>query len=301
MDTVSLRLLAEDALRKGMFASAAFVFEHVTRCPDATIADLLAFARCFYLQHQPRRCLAALEQRGLLSAQNTQLLSEALLDDGVVAWSGDPLSPAPAAAPSSSSSSSSAATGGSLPAPHLMDLVAAFQLAAQCLFSLEQHEDCAALLEPFAPLDDADAADFDARHGAAAAGATFIHPTSPLMKRLRTLLTRGDGRGGDPASVNPLAGLYCTLGQVLPRLEMPATHRDPVNPHRCPHTQCYDLLDNRPRAVRALAAAVTLDCACTEVTWRRTEWGEGRVGLCVCVRGMAWRVVAWRGVARCPA
>jgi anaphase-promoting complex subunit 6 len=39
-----------------------------------------------------------------------------------------------------------------------------------------------------------------------------------------------------------MAGVYCTIGQ------------------------CYDMLDNRPRAVRALVAAVTIDSACSEAS-----------------------------------
>jgi hypothetical protein len=93
----------------------------------------------------------------------------------------------------------------------------------------------------------------------------FIPPTSPLMQRLRGLFV---GRG-DPSAVHPLAGLYCTLGQVtLCALISVSTQAAIVSRHMCVCCvcgQCYDLLDNRPRGVRALAAAVTLDCACTEV------------------------------------
>ena len=267
MDTTSLRLLVQDALHKHMFGTASFIAEQITRASDATIGDLLIFAKCFYLQHQPRRCLAALEQRGLLSAQNTQLLSEALVN-GIGSSGGNyDIHNASIHAPGISSSSSSSSSP-PLDMSNLLDLIAAFQLASQCLFSLEQYDDCVALLEPFVFLDlelDQGGLTLNNNQGGIsetldpANNSLFVSPFSAMMTKSKALFSlshphqqssttssssssSSSSNSNDHMKINPLSGIYCILGQ------------------------CYDMLDNRPRAIRALVAAITIDCACTEAS-----------------------------------
>ena len=91
--------------------------------------------QCFYLLNQPRRCLAALEQRGFLSAHNTQLLSDALLTVADIPVYGNE------------------SDAGPLSGSKYTDLVAAFQLAARCLFPLDEYEDFVTLLGPLISLD----------------------------------------------------------------------------------------------------------------------------------------------------
>ena len=260
MDTNSLRLLVQDALYKHMYGTASFIAEQITRASDATIGDLLIFAKCFYLQHQPRRCLAALEQRGLLSAQNTQLLSEALVN-GIGSSSND-IPNASVHAPGISSSSSSSSSP-PLDMANLLDLIAAFQLASQCLFTLEQYDDCVALLEPFVFLDlELDQGGLTLNNNQGSISETldpanhslFVSPFSTMMTKSKALFepshshpssttsssSSSSSSSNDHIKINPLSGIYCILGQ------------------------CYDMLDNRPRAIRALVAAITIDCACTE-------------------------------------
>ena len=238
---------------QSMFVTAGFIAEQVVRGPDARISDLIVFAKvsfslrsapirskciflnyviyfqCFYLQNQPRRCLAALEQRGLLSAHNTQLLSETLLSLASITLIRD------------------SDGAGIISGSNFTDLVSAFQLAARCLFSLEEYEDCVTLLGPLVSLDTEKDSDDNLLVGC-----------STAVKRAKELFRLNDvdhGVGVDrkqaPSSssgaisgfdmeINPMSGIYNTIGQ------------------------CYDQLDNRPRAVTALIAALTVDSACTE-------------------------------------
>ena len=184
--------------------------------------------QCFYLQNQPRRCLAALEQRGLLSAHNTQLLSGALLtvaDFPVYSHESDT---------------------GPLSGSNFTDLVAAFQLAARCLFSLEEYEDCVTLLGPLVSLDvDKDDEDnhlIGCTTAVKRAKENFQRSVEKMSNQLNQASASSSGATSGPVTkeINPMSGIYNTIGQ------------------------CYDQLDNRPRAVKALVAALTIDSACTE-------------------------------------
>ena len=179
--------------------------------------------QCFYLQNQPRRCLAALEQRGLLSAHNTQLLSEMLLTT----------SSAPVLNGLSDNDESSICSGS-----NFIDLVSAFQLAARCLFSLEEYEDCVTLLGPLIALDDGRAGDDDLFFNCEAA----VTRAKSLFKprNIDAPSSSSGATSGSLMQINPMSGIYNTIGQ------------------------CYDQLDNRPRAIKSLIAALSIDSACTE-------------------------------------
>lgn len=128
-----LRDLVADCTSKGLFISAALYAERLMRLTGNNIADIITFARCFTLSGEHRRCLAILEQKGLLSASIIRSLSDSLRPTTV---------------------------------SNLHDLnesitvkcdnfnLIAIQLAAQCLFSLEQYEDCISLLDPLLVTDD---------------------------------------------------------------------------------------------------------------------------------------------------
>jgi tetratricopeptide (TPR) repeat protein len=184
------------------------------------------FSQCYYLQNQPRRCLAALEQRGLLSAHNTQLLSTSLLtsnSDSLLSTETTPLSRS-----------------------DFIDLVSAFQLAARCLFSLQEYEDCVTLLGPLVSLDiDLDSEDchlVGCRTAVSRAKALF-QPVDESECNTSEKHAPSSSSGPTAAAsmeINPMSGIYNMIGQ------------------------CYDQLDNRPRAIKALVAALTVDSACTE-------------------------------------
>lgn len=120
-----LRSLIQDALSKGVFTTACYISEKLMRQPDVNSADIVLFARTYFNNGEPRRCLAVLEHKGLLSAQCINDLSLAL-------------------SPRAPSSSNKTVTI----LHDLQNILSAIHLAAQCLFNLEQHGDCIHLLEP---------------------------------------------------------------------------------------------------------------------------------------------------------
>ena len=127
--TETLRALVADALAKGVGSSASFLAETLVRQPDATRADVVQFARTYFSTGEPRRSLAVLEHKGLLSAQLIHELSQVL-------------------SPRSLQSESQTPQG-----ELLQSILSGLHLAAQCLFSLEQYSDCIHLLEPIIVLD----------------------------------------------------------------------------------------------------------------------------------------------------
>jgi hypothetical protein len=61
-----------------LFVSAALYAERLMRVSGNNIADIITFARCYSLSGEHRRCLAILEQKGLLSASIIRSLSDSL-------------------------------------------------------------------------------------------------------------------------------------------------------------------------------------------------------------------------------
>jgi anaphase-promoting complex subunit 6 len=100
----------------------------LTQLPGARVSDCVLFAKCFLLSGEYRRCLATLEHRGLLSADNILLVSRCLsvsvsgagAEEGLAADSVD----------------------------DIRDMLSAVQLAAKCLLSLKEYQDCLTLLSP---------------------------------------------------------------------------------------------------------------------------------------------------------
>ena len=133
-DSDTLRVMVHDALSKGVFSTACFLAEMLTRQADVTKADIILFAQTYFSSGEHRRCLAVLEHKGLLSAYYINELSAVLLPD--------------LSGPSISSSGSKGT-----PLAVLQDILSALHLATQCLFALEQYSDCVHLLEPVLFLD----------------------------------------------------------------------------------------------------------------------------------------------------
>jgi len=176
----------ESALGKNMCLSAAFMAERLTMMKDSNIADYILYAKCYFRDGQPRRCLAILEQKGLLSANVVRMM-------GVWMRGGEAVS--------------ATAT--------YLSQIAALALAAQCLVSIEQHEDCVSLLEPVLVLMDLDSAE--------------------AVERMRGLTASQPGQ-----DVIVLSGIYSLVGR------------------------CYDILDHRSVALKALTVALKLDLHCVE-------------------------------------
>ena len=189
-----LRDMVHDALAKNLYTTASFFSERLIRFPDADTSDSILFARCYLSGGEPRRCLAALEQRGLLSANDLQNVSDALNPISTTTRKNKPIID--------------------------KNILSAINLAAQCLLTLEQYDDCIALLDPLIILDDITA------NGEAVAWCRHIIPSSS------TLISTDE--------INIMSAIYCTVGR------------------------CYDALDNRPKALKALVSAIRIDAACIE-------------------------------------
>ena len=247
------------------------------------------FLQCFYLQNQPRRCLAALEQRGLLSAHNTQLLSSTLLTMTTIQSTEHQTNKNKNKNEKNNNNNEngnknesntennnenennhenqnenfneneneneneSSITCGT----NFIDLISAFQLASRCLFSLEEYEDCVTLLGPLVSLDNdsgdntlficCDNAVLRAKELFESNSNSINNSTNNNTNNHQNKNTNNNTNNANSnknknisMEINPISGIYNTIGQ------------------------CYDLLDNRPRAVKALIASLSIDSACTE-------------------------------------
>ena len=134
----SVRRLVLNCLRNGVTGTACILADRLLRMADSCLSDVVLFARCFQCAGEPRRCLAALEHKGMLGAQVITDLSELL-------------------APKSLSDGAEAEAEAEVPV-FFFDYLGAVHLAAQCLLELEQYEDCVHLLDPLLFLDSSDEA-----------------------------------------------------------------------------------------------------------------------------------------------
>jgi anaphase-promoting complex subunit 6 len=202
-DACHVRGMVQNCLANGINGTACILADRLLRIKDSTLSDIILFARCFQAKGEPRRCLAVLEHKGLLSAKAITNLS-------------DVLSP----------------KAHSTIIPIIFyDFLDAIHLAAQCLFSLEQHDDCVHLLDPIMSIDNGDesvanAAAKRARHVCRGGGNTN---------------TNGNGNDvHNNSKVNVMASIYCIVGK------------------------CHDILENKPRAIACLTTSIQVDPACTE-------------------------------------
>jgi tetratricopeptide (TPR) repeat protein len=106
----------------------------------------------------------------------------------------------------------------------------AVTLAASCLLSIEQYEDCVSLVQPLVYLDD-----------------NPVVSDEVVVRSKQLLGGTAAGCGPSPGSnkvcdpdINQLSAVYCIAGK------------------------CYNMLDHRARALRALVTAVKVDPLCTE-------------------------------------
>ena len=135
----SLRTVIKDALQKHMYDSAILMAEKLSRFVGATVGDTVLFANCYYCSGQYRRCLAVLEQSGLLSAQTLSEISEVLHPSDGDAES-DPTEMGPVCFDPDSACDCECDD-------IFFDKLGALHLGARCLLSLEEHEDCIGLLD----------------------------------------------------------------------------------------------------------------------------------------------------------
>lgn len=80
-----LRSIVLNAIAQNLHQSAIFFAEKLIRCSGATPRDAVLYAKTYYGTGEYRRCLAVLEQKGLLSAEAIVALSECLRPSDTVA------------------------------------------------------------------------------------------------------------------------------------------------------------------------------------------------------------------------
>ena len=105
---------------------------------------------------------------------------------------------------------------------NFLNQICAVELAAQCLYRLEEYEDCVSLLQPLVVLDEQNSISSEG-----------------VVHRIRSLLNYCPGKSTETHICN-IASLYFIMGK------------------------CYDMLDHRSRAIKALTASLLLDASCVE-------------------------------------
>lgn len=81
MDRTILVDLVDEYLANNMRSSAIFYAEKLTTLSSANLFDYVKLASCYFQANEHRRCLAILEQSGLLSPPNLSEISAFLLDE----------------------------------------------------------------------------------------------------------------------------------------------------------------------------------------------------------------------------
>lgn len=203
----SLRSLIEGCVRNGDSKTACTLADSLLQMEDTGIADVILFARCFFAAGEYNRSLAVLEHEGLLSAQRIAEVSDLLLPTSADLFS----------------------DGFTDDVKIQLWGLQAIHLAAKCLISLEQHEDCVNLIEPVLLLDTLDSGAGDDRVGPRDDSIVRVQKVFSMMKSLNI----SDG-------LNLVASLYCMAGK------------------------CYDIMENRAKAKVCLVGALKVDVSCTE-------------------------------------
>lgn len=219
-----MRILIKDVLRKHMYDSAVLMAEKLTRYVGATIGDNVLFADCYFHSGQYRRCLAVLEQSGLLSAQILSEISDMLHP------SGDNCISIPNFVKQHASNDI------------MFDKIAAVHLGAKCLLALEEHEDCIGLLDTVLLSSVVMTSNTDMSQQQVAHNMASVLQTQQRSDHLTTAVECAQAlyRQRSAVEVNVIAGLFFIIGK------------------------CYDMVDNRRQALHMLVAALRVDIGCLE-------------------------------------
>lgn len=217
MHSVSkVRHMIGQCLNNSMYRNACTLADLLIQLPDSSTEDILLLGRCFHLSGESRRCLAVLEHHGVLAAEKISYLSSILthnLQDEVSALMNNN---------SNEGESELAGLNFTLQVVHM---------AARCLYSLNQYEDCVNLLEPLL---------------ADGTNETTDNDLSDMMRNdKRTLMIARAQEfcylsSSDSDEVNVVASIYCIAGR------------------------CFHFLENRPRATALLVNSLRIDGACLE-------------------------------------
>lgn len=159
----NVRKLVQDALSKGLYATAIILAQELLILPESSLTDKFLHARCYFHNGEYRRCIASLEQGGFLATEAIRSVYECFHNEEFQQ------------------------VGNVLQKFDVTLAVDAMLLAAQCLFAIDQFDDCILLLEPFVLVDDNEAL------------------ISQIISRARKL--------DSSSSVNSVAAIYCIIGK----------------------------------------------------------------------------------------
>eukprot|EP01038_Epipyxis_sp_PR26KG_P012333 gene12333-16542_t len=174
----NLRMIVRDMMQKSMYISAAFSAEQLTLMNGSTEFDIILYAKCFYCNNEPRRCLAVLEQRGLLLSIRIAQLCEYLLQYN-----------------NNCMDESIEIEHNIIIQQKNQSTCLAIQLAALCLYNVKEYDDCMMLLEPFTMLGPENNS----------------HESMLLMiERMKSVFIVDNS-----VEVNEISSIYCTLGKCF--------------------------------------------------------------------------------------
>jgi hypothetical protein len=198
----SLRVMIGDVLRKHMYDSAVLMAEKLTRYVGATIGDTVLFADCYFYSGQYRRCLAVLEQSGLLSAQILSEISAII-------------HPSDHACSSVSNFIAQFSSD-----DRLFDKINAVHLGAKCLLALEEYEDCIGLLDTVLLASVTMASNSEMPQQQVAHDMLSVLRSQRRSDHLAAGVECAQALyGGRPEEVNPFAGLFFITGKCYDMLD----------------------------------------------------------------------------------
>ena len=174
-DTGALRAAVQSAMAQDLHDTAISLGSQLTQLPNASVTDFVLFAKCFLLTGEHRRCLATLEHRGLLAADNILQITRCL----------------------SISVTNEIASLSDM--QDTKDILSAVQLAANCLLSLKEYQDCLTLLSPIT-------SEVESLNKSDTKMQQFYHRTEIFGSNCET-------------EINPISSVFTVAGRCMDMLE----------------------------------------------------------------------------------
>lgn len=288
VDCVTLRSLVLDSLSKQMHKTAQFYAERLIHSHSSTINDMVLYGRCYYCSGEYRRCLALLENEGMLSADVMANLAEALnpqLSAGAVDVQDVNTSASASKLHNSTHSHShldiDASSADSTPSINhsrnkllnfdnimgveaLTGRINGVLLAAQCLLSLEEYDDCLTLLETIIVLDAVPTDSPSNGLGVGLLQGSGINQESSSIKDAVIDRARSIFNASSVSLMNMNLNIN-NMGSVTGQSQSAASSINAVAGLYAVAGYCLDILDNRLRAMRSFVSALRIDAGCIEV------------------------------------
>lgn len=171
----ALRAAVQSAMSQHLHDTAISLGSQLTQLPNASIKDFVMFSKCFLLTGEHRRCLATLEHRGLLAADNILQITRCLNIGG----------------------GNDRAGLGSM--QDIKDILSAVQLAANCLLSLKEYQDCLTLLSPIT---------------------SEVESLTKSDSKMQQFYHRAEAFGSNcETEINPISSIFTVAGRCMDMLE----------------------------------------------------------------------------------